>query len=162
METSDAIFFFTEKCEKYGYCSNFYKVNFEEKDRYFNCSETYFMYYKCLIFDSTNTKLQEQILSEESPYKVKKLGRQVKNYDENVWIEKRYSIMINALRLKFTQNETIKTKLLSTKPKTLYEASPFDKIWGIGYSATKAIVKDKINYGQNLLGKALMQIRDEL
>ena len=170
METPKAIYFFTPKCEKYGYLSNFYKTNLvekvekveEETDKLFNCSEHYFMYYKCLTFDLTNRELLEKIYYEESPYKVKKLGRQVKNYDEKIWSVKRYSIMINALRLKFTQNETIKANLLSTKPKTLYEASPFDKLWGIGYSAKNAIIKDKIKYGQNLLGKALMQIRDEL
>ena len=113
METPEAIYFFTPKCEKYGYLSNFYKTNLveevdEETDKLFNCSEHYFMYYKCLTFDPTNSELLEKIYYEESPYKVKKLGRQVKNYDEKIWSEKRYSIMINALRLKFTQNETIK------------------------------------------------------
>jgi ribA/ribD-fused uncharacterized protein len=164
METPEAIYFFTPKCEKYGYLSNFYKTNLveEEQDKLFNCSEHYFMYYKCLTFDPTNSELLEKIYSEESSYKVKKLGRQVKHYDDKIWSEKRYSIMINALRLKFTQNKVIKDKLLSTKPKILYEASPFDKLWGIGYSSKNAIIKDTQKYGQNLLGKALMQVRDEL
>ena len=86
----------------------------------------------------------------------------MKHYDDKIWSEKRYSIMINALRLKYTQNKVIKDKLLSTKPKILYEASPFDKLWGIGYSSKNAIIKDTQKYGQNLLGKALMQVRDEL
>ena len=59
-------------------------------------------------------------------------------------------------------HETIKEKLIATKPKTLYEASKNDKIWGIGYYANSAINTKKDKFGQNLLGKALMQIRDEL
>jgi ribA/ribD-fused uncharacterized protein len=70
--------------------------------------------------------------------------------------------MVEALRLKFNQNAYIRKQLIETKPRLLYEASPYDKIWGIGFCYRDAIRQDESNFGQNLLGKALMQIRDEL
>jgi len=70
--------------------------------------------------------------------------------------------MYNGLLLKFSQNNSIKQKLISTHPKTLYEASKYDKIWGIGYYANEAINTNKNKYGRNLLGKALMDIRSHL
>ena len=85
-----------------------------------------------------------------------------KNYNDTIWNEKRYGIMLDALRLKFNQNPSIKQKLLLTGPKTLYEATKNDKIWGIGFYDADAINTDKIKFGTNLLGKALMEIRAEL
>ena len=70
--------------------------------------------------------------------------------------------MVEALRLKFNQNAYIRKELIKTKPRILYEASPYDKIWGIGFCYRDAINQNESNFGQNLLGKALMQIRDEL
>lgn len=56
----------------------------------------------------------------------------------------------------------MKNYLLNTNDKKLYESSPYDKIWGIGFEAEKAINVDVREYGENLLGKASMQVRDEL
>ena len=160
METANEIYFFRES-GKYGSFSNFYASRFVENNIEFNCSEQYFMYYKCLTFDKENKYLLEAILNEKSPGKIKNFGRQVKNYNDKIWNEKRYSVMINALRLKFTQNKEIKDLLISTKEKLLFEASPFDKIWGIGFEGkTAANMIDKTKFGKNLLGQALMEIRD--
>ena len=160
METDNEIYFYGVN-DKYGFMSNFYNTEFENVEGIiFNCSEQYFMYHKCLIFDSDNHKLLKKILIEKSAMNIKKYGRKVKNFDENVWNEKRYDIMLNALKLKFEQNEIIKEKLLKTKPKILYEASKYDKIWGIGFYANDAVNKNKNNFGLNLLGKALMEVRD--
>ena len=70
--------------------------------------------------------------------------------------------MLNGLRLKFTQNEDLKKKLLETGDKDLYEASFRDKIWGIGFGIRQAPNISPEKYGQNLLGKALMLVRLEL
>jgi len=118
------------------------------------------MYNKCKIFVKENYILLEAILKETSPSNIKKYGRQVKNYNDLMWKEKRYNIMLEALRLKFNQNEIIKQKLLETSPKILYEASKNDKIWGIGFNDKDAIKTDKNKFGENLLGIALMEIRD--
>lgn len=162
MKTDTAIYFYSLN-NKFSYMSNFYKVLFENKYGVkFNCSEQYFMYNKCILFDPDNDKLIDNILSETSPTKIKRYGRQVKHFDENIWREKRYNIMLRGLRYKFSQNTEILNKLSNTGDKTLYEASKFDKIWGIGYDAASAQRVNKSSYGENLLGRALMQIRDEL
>ena len=161
METAESIYFFGEKKE-FGFLSNFYSSSFEEDEKIFNCNEQYFMYHKCLTFDKDNDVLLNKILNETKPFLVKKLGRQVKNFDEKKWEKLRYEIMKNGLFLKFTQNETLKQKLKETGNKTIYEASPFDKIWGIGFSCISAQNKDKSLYGRNLLGNALMEIREKI
>ena len=162
METPTEIYFYNLK-NKFAYMSNFYATNFTDKDGIkYNCSEQYFMYWKCKTFDSENEQLLKDILKEISATKIKLYGRQVKNYNDTIWNEKRYGIMLDALRLKFNQNLSIKQKLLLTEPKTLYEASKNDKIWGIGFYDADAIRTDKSKFGTNLLGKALMEIRAEL
>ena len=162
METDTEIYFYNLK-NKFNYMSNFYKTIFTDKDGIkYNCSEQYFIYHKCKIFDQKNNILLETIITETSATKIKKYGRQVHNFNDIFWKEKRYNIMLEALRLKFNQNEIIKQKLLETKPKILYEASKNDRIWGIGYYDKDAMQIDKSKFGENLLGNALMEIRSEL
>ena len=120
------------------------------------------MYQKAKLFEPINIDLQNNILRESSPSIIKKIGRRIKNYDDNIWSQIRYDIMLKGLRLKFAQNSIISQELLKTYPKILYEASKNDKIWGIGFDSNEGIRTDKTKYGTNLLGKALMQIRDEI
>jgi ribA/ribD-fused uncharacterized protein len=162
METDTEIYFYNLQ-NKFAYMSNFYKASFIDTNGIkFNCSEQYFMYYKCKLFDPNNTALLKAILAETSATKIKQYGRQVSHFNETIWNNAKYDIMYDALRLKFTQNEDIYKKLLSTQGKILYEASKNDKIWGIGYYDKDAINVDKSKFGQNLLGKALMELRNNL
>jgi len=162
MELEDSIYFYSHH-KSFDYMSNFYKTNFtDDLGNLFCCSEQYLMYAKAKMFDPNNNTLLNKILNETDPKKIKALGRSVKNYDDDIWNECRFDIMIQGLKLKFSQNQIIKASLQSTGNKILYEASPYDKIWGIGFDAKKAIITDKNLYGTNLLGKALMQVRNEL
>ena len=165
METEKAIYFYGTKGD-YGVFSNFYKCKMEcfinNNIIHFNCSEQYFMYYKCITFDPTNQKLLDMILKETNPVKIKALGKKVQNFDENIWTSKKYFIMLNGLYYKFSQNPLLKEKLLNTGSKKLYEAAPRDRIWGIGFSAEKAVNIDISKYGSNLLGNALMELRTKL
>lgn len=122
-------------------------------------SEQAFMLEKALMFDKS---MVSSILSARKPAEIKKLGRQVKNYNDKIWNEKRFDIMVNVLRSKFS-NPELKEKLLATEDKILVEASPYDRIWGIGLDEKSAKrIDPKYWKGQNLLGKALMLVRDEL
>jgi len=161
MSDNIPIYFYGQN-NRNGYMSNFYECKIVVDGKILNCSEQLFMLYKCQRFDANNTRLLNAILNETNPSVIKKYGRAVKNYDDNIWNNERYNVMVEVLRLKFTQNEDIKKQLIETKPRILYEASPYDKIWGIGFCYKDAICQDERNFGQNLLGKALMQIRDEL
>jgi ribA/ribD-fused uncharacterized protein len=117
------------------------------------------MYFKCLTFDCNNTSLLNKIMTETNPGKIKHFGKQVKNFVPEIWEDRRFNIMIEALALKIQQNKDILAKLINTGNKTLYEAAPNDRIWGIGFSVKDAPKANKNFYGENLLGKALMEIR---
>ena len=143
--------------------SNFYSCLFSENNIQFNCSEQYFMYMKCKTFDNNNEKLKNKILQEKSPTKIKKFGRLVKNYNDKIWSEIRYNIMKDGLLLKFTQNKYLYDQLLKTGLKKIYEASKYDKVWGIGYNTKAALELNDIHkYRSNLLGKCLEEVRNEL
>jgi ribA/ribD-fused uncharacterized protein len=70
--------------------------------------------------------------------------------------------MVKILLCKFSDNKTIRESLLKTKNMTLFEASPYDRIWGIGYGKSDARNISPDEYGQNLLGLALMEVREKL
>lgn len=92
----------------------------------------------------------------------KKLGRSVKNYDNMIWNVTRYTAMLDGLRYKYTQNETLLKHLASTGDSIIVETSPYDAIWGIKMSKDMEW-KNPFNWkGDNLLGFALMELRDEL
>ena len=157
-ETDNAIYFFGKNVE----FSNFYPCIFVKHDITFNCTEQYFMYKKCMHFDCKNTELINNILTETNPKVIQKYGRNVNNYDEEIWNNLRYAVMLDTLFLKFSQNENLKQMLLNTNNKILYEASKYDKIWGIGYDEDLAVDINPEQYGKNLLGQALMETRVRL
>ncbi|MDR0434050.1 MAG: NADAR family protein [Gracilibacteraceae bacterium] len=141
--------------------SQWQKSNFIVEGKHYNCAEQYMMGQKALIFNDLETF--EKILSANHPKQMKSLGREVKNFDSNEWDNVKYSIVLNGNFYKFTQNEEMLKILLSTGDKILVEASPFDKIWGVGLSEDNKSINNP-NYwkGQNVLGFALMEVRDEI
>lgn len=146
-----------------GICSNWYTSEFTLWGITFNCSEQAFMYAKAIKFD--DAEIATQILHEYEPSRQKKLGRLIKNYDDAIWNEVRYDIMVEILRAKFSnpQKSLITKELLATGDRIIVEASPYDKIWGVGLSEEDIRILDERNWkGYNLLGKALMQVRSEL
>ena len=139
--------------------SNFYPCEFEFNDKMFNFSEQCFMYQKALLFNDFG--VAEQILNETDVRKIKALGRKVKDFDNTLWDQHKEDFMYNACYAKFSQNDELKDFLLSTGNCEIVEASPVDNIWGIGFSSDKAMENiDK--WGQNLLGKVLMRVREDL
>ncbi len=145
---NNKIGFWSEIDGPYKCFSNFYPCEFMFHNKKFNCSEQAFMWMKAFIFEDEDTA--EEILKETSPYKIKKLGRKVKNFDEDKWDEIRYDIMYQVNMAKYYYNEDLRNILLCTGDSYLFEDSPYDYIWGVG----------KTGNGRNLLGKVLMEIRD--
>lgn len=87
----------------------------------------------------------------------------MKNFDPKLWNENKYQIVTQGNLLKFSQNQKFKDFLLSTGDKVLVEASPYDRIWGIGMLETDNRAENPLLWnGENLLGFALMEVRDEL
>lgn len=158
---SQYIFFWSEK-NTYGFMSNFYPCTFKENSYTYNCSEQYFMKKKQELFDPTNEQLANAIMNTSDPKEIKKYGRAVKNYNETIWNTHRFNAMLNANKLKFSSNPNLREQLLETGNKILVEASPYDNIWGIGLDKKDALTLEPDKWpGQNLLGKVLMEVRDE-
>lgn len=123
-----------------------------------NCAEQAMMYYKAVYFNDIETAME--ILDAKHPKAQKKLGRQVKNYNDDMWAKARYDLVVKILKCKFEQNKELRTILMMTGNRTLVEASPYDKIWGVGLGLDDyAIGNEQLWKGQNLLGKALMEVR---
>lgn len=124
----------------------------------FATSEHYMMYMKAKVFgDEVAARL---IISEPTPRGAKHIGRRVKNFDEAVWIKHRESIIFDGNMLKFSQNHGIMERLLATGDSILAEASPRDRIYGIGMGASNPDAMNPKKWkGTNLLGLALMRVR---
>jgi ribA/ribD-fused uncharacterized protein len=105
----------------------------------------------------------KQILAAIEPAEHKKLGRAVKNFDSLIWDAACESIVRDGNYAKFTQNAEMLQQLLATGSKLLVEASPLDKVWGIGMRADHPHATDTIEWkGSNKLGTALMAVRDRI
>lgn len=143
--------------------SNFYwthnQFQFGLANPYFHCSEAAFMYCKACFFNDLETA--EKIKLVKSAFEAKTLGREVKGYVDSDWATVRLAYMENVLEAKFGQNPAWKVQLLETGDRILVEASPTDKIWGIGRSVEEAAAGAKW-MGTNLLGIALMRTREGL
>lgn len=159
--TDKHIFFWGE------FPSNWYKCHFiaevDGKELEFFNSEQYFMWKKAKFFKDEDIA-QRILLEGKNPKTAKSLGRLVKNYDDAAWNKVRYDIMVEANMLKYSQNEDLKKQLLSKEfeGKGFIEASPLDRIWGIGRGEEEALDDESNWRGQNLLGKALDEVRNKL
>lgn len=110
-----------------------------------------------------DTALLAEIVAATTPKAAKALGRKIKNFEQETWVQHRFDIVVRANKAKFEQNETLKLFLLKTGSTVLAEASPTDKIWGIGLAADNPQAPDPSCWtGLNLLGFALMAVRDDL
>lgn len=145
-----------------GFLSQWSKYDMKDSNGLlFNCCEQYMMYQKAIFFNDFDTVAR--IMMEPNPKKQKDYGRLVRNYDEKEWNEVRQKVVENGNILKFSQNQELYDCLMLTKDRIIVEASPFDIIWGVGLGEDDPLILDEKNWrGQNLLGKALMNVREEL
>lgn len=144
-----------------GVLSNFEKCYIKYKGHLFATTEQAFMWEKAVFFNDRESA--NKIIKEENPAKAKKLGREVKNFDDSLWSKVCYDFMYKVNYEKYSQNTRLKNILLNTSDKMIIEANPKDTRWGIGLSAEDDRVLDESQWqGENLLGKVLMQVRDEL
>ncbi|MCW3092213.1 MAG: hypothetical protein JWP81_3282 [Ferruginibacter sp.] len=121
-------------------------------------AEHWMMANKALLFE--DEEQYQNITTTASPGEVKKFGRAVKNFDAGIWDLKAYELVVAGNLHKFSQNKALSTFLVNTRKLVIVEASPVDKIWGIGTNAHETD-PSKWN-GLNLLGFALMEVRDQL
>lgn len=134
--------------------SQWHSSKFHEDGYLFLTAEHYMMYNKAILF--ADQKTAQEILKTLSPRDVKALGRQIKNFDSAIWDAHKLDIVIKGNLLKFSQNSVLLNLLQTHSNKTFVEASPYDKIWGIGLDENDERCLDESKWqGQNLLGKAL-------
>ena len=150
-------FFFTEKSP----FSQWYRSAFTVDGVTFNCAEQFMMFGKAKLF--ADAGVGQEILAATHPKEHTALGRKVKQFDAAVWERERMTIVKAGNRAKFTQAPALLEQLLVTKGTTLVEASPYDRIWGIGLAASDPRANDPAQWkGENLLGIVLTELRDEL
>ena len=147
--------------EENGYLSNWYSSKFTVNDVDFSSMEQYMMYKKAVCFGDKD--MANKILATDDVAEIKAFGRLVANYNESYWNGVRQIVVFEGLTAKFSQNEDLKAKLKATDNSILAECAVKDRIWGIGLSMNDLdrFQIDKWK-GQNLLGYALMMVRERL
>jgi ribA/ribD-fused uncharacterized protein len=179
--SDEPIFFYGTK-NKYGEFSQWYRSEFtvpcaeirsllgnsadlrlgqDQAQMTFCCAEQFMMYCKAVIFGDYQTA--DEIKHHEDPKTQKTLGGYVANFSDEEWNKFKFAIVEYANYSKFGQNPDLKALLLGTGDREIFEAASRDRIWGIGFSAqTARTMRSRKDWGQNLLGKALMSAREKL
>ena len=156
-----AVICFHNPNEENGYLSNWYPSILTLNGVAFSSMEQYMMYRKAVCFG--DDKVAAQILATEDVAEIKALGRLVSGYDENLWNGVRQIVVYEGLLAKFSQNPELREQLKGTESAILAECAVKDRIWGIGLSMHDPNRLDRAKWqGQNLLGYALMMVRERL
>ena len=141
--------------------SQWYPAEFIVEGTKYRTAEHYMMAAKARLFG--DAAAEEQILAAPTPGEAKKLGRLIARFVESTWVEHRFRLVVEGNLARFAQNPDLKSYLLATRDSVIVEASPLDRIWGIGLAADDPRAQDPTRWrGENLLGFALMEVRAQL
>lgn len=133
----------------------------DDKGYTFLHCEQWMMFNKAKLFK--DEKSAAMIIAATEPIQCKSLGRKVENFKEEIWKQENERIVLEGNRLKFTQNPSLLEKLRQTEGTTLVEASPRDRLYGIGLSANNPKSLNRSTWrGKNVLGELLTKLREEL
>ena len=123
----------------FGYLSQWWKSEFKIDGVKYNCCEQYMMAEKARLFN--DYEILKEILECTDPNKIKSLGRKIKNFDSDIWDKNCFNIVKKGNYAKFSQNEKLKNLLLNYTCDIIVEASPLDKIWGVGLDSKDDDIK---------------------
>lgn len=141
--------------------SQWWMCSFQVDGIVYSCTEQYMMAEKARLFG--DKAMLEAIMKSDHPKEMKAFGRAVQNFDKQVWSEQCYDIVKRGNLAKFSQNSALWDVMKMTKNRILVEASPRDRIWGIGMGKSNPDAENPLKWrGQNLLGFALTEVRDRL
>lgn len=155
MKTTPTMVLFWGKSEIY---SNFHYSPFVINGITYRCVEQFMMAAKARLFGDKTA--EAAILKETEPFTMQQIGRTVQGYTDEAWFAARDEIVFQACLAKFQQNVRMGETLLATGEREMVEASPKDRIWGIGLGENDARALDKSKWlGENRLGRALMRVR---
>ena len=161
--TDKYVFFYREWLSNYQK-TDFYYPSKENPIFRFDSTEQGFMYLKALYFGDY-TIAAEIYSTVGNPGRCRKLGRLVNGYDDKKWAKVRYNIFADLIYQKYLQDKELRKKLLSPEfdGKLFVEASPIDKIWGIGMDEENPDIMNKKNWtGLNYLGQITTEVRERL
>jgi ribA/ribD-fused uncharacterized protein len=159
----NTLYFYSHNHGDYKCFSQFFPCTFTmdygEQSITYNSAEQHHHQQKALLFNDHDAATK--IMRVSSPGEQKRLGRLVKGFDQTEWLSQCYDISRRCNIAKFSQNPELLDILVSTRGKYLAESSIDDCIWGIGISAAQS--KSRVKWrGQNLLGKVLVDVRDNV
>lgn len=141
--------------------SQWWRSSFVVDELGYATAEHYMMAQKARLFG--DEEMLAKIITASEPAQAKKLGRRVRGFDQLTWERNRFDLVVAGNLAKFSQHDDLREFLLSTGNQVLVEASPRDRIWGIGMSAANEKASDPQQWrGLNLLGFALMTVRTQL
>ncbi|MEU1886724.1 NADAR family protein [Micromonospora sp. WMMD987] len=141
--------------------SQWWPAAFTVDGRHFRTAEHWMMWRKAQLFD--DTEAGERVLAAGHPQQAKAIGREIRRFDPAVWEAERYPVVLAGSLAKFGQHADLRAYLLGTGDRVLVEASPVDRVWGVGLAADDPRAEDPARWrGLNLLGFALMEARDLL
>lgn len=141
--------------------SQWWPAAFETEGIRYPTAEHWMMAGKASLFN--DKQILDRIMQAESPAETKKLGRLIQNFDPAKWDKQKYEIVVQGNYYKFRQNPALADFLLRSGERVLVEASPVDPVWGIGLAADDPRAENPLLWkGENLLGFALMEVRDRL
>jgi len=139
--------------------SQWYPSRFKIDGYHYTCAEQYMMVEKARLFDDKDAALM--IMATSDPKEMKRLGRSVKGFNADKWNSVAKDVVFRASMAKYAQNPDLKVLLLATKGTTLVEASPYDKVWGIGLPRDDPRAEDRSRWqGTNWLGETLTLVRE--
>lgn len=141
--------------------SNWYASPFVIDGVTYATNEHWMMSEKARVFGDVVARAR--MARAETPKEAKAIGREVRNFDDDVWDAARFEIVARGCEAKFDADASLRDYLLRTGDAVLVEASPRDRVWGIGMGASNPDATDPRKWkGENLLGFALMQARERL
>lgn len=142
-------------------CSQWFPAEFQIDGVKYPTAEHFMMAEKARLFK--DEEMLEKILLCLTPKEAKAFGRKVRNFEDVTWKKHCSQIVVKANAAKFTAHPHMGKWLKATEPNVLVEASMWDKIWGIGMTSSAKGARDPKQWkGTNLLGFALMEVRDNL
>jgi hypothetical protein len=144
-----------------GCLSQWWPAAFTVDGVHYPSAEHYMMAAKARL--SGDAEAEAKILATPHPGTAKALGRQVRGFDEQRWAGHRFNVVIAGNMAKFGQHPQLRDFLAGTGTRVLVEASPQDRVWGIGLAADDERAASPARWpGLNLLGFALMEVRQQL
>ena len=145
-----------------GILSNWANTPYKAGGKEWCCSEQQYMWFKAIYFHDHDTAAK--ILASTNPKEIKRLGRRVRNYNDEEWDSVRCHYMAKTLEGKFTGNKKARNFLLKQPEGHIFvEASPYDTIWGIGLAEDDPRAWNNETWrGRNCLGACLTMIYHKL